>query len=300
MILQKIQRSTTAQQRLVQRVSVILMAFTGSLNMNIAKEVGLARKQVGLWRRRWQESFDALVAIECREPHAALRRMIEEVLSDAPRSGSPGTFSAEQVTQILATACEPPGQSDRPIETWTGRELRDEAIKRGIVESISTSQVNRYLHESELQPHRSKYWLNTTEKDPALFQQQVETVCGTYLEAPELYFQYNTHTVCVDEMTGIQALERNAKTIPMKPGQPERIEFEHATWHVVLDRELARGVGADDRTNHSPDAHRRRFLLAHSRHGRHRLRRGMGVCGGQLEHALQCKPGAIHRRFGRD
>jgi len=25
------------------------------------------------------------------------------------------------------------------------------------------SQVNRYLAEAELQPHRSKYWLNTKE-----------------------------------------------------------------------------------------------------------------------------------------
>ena len=41
-------------------------------------------------------------------------------------------------------------------------------------------------------------------------------------EAPELYFQHHTHTVSVDEMTGIQALERNAATIPMKPGRPAR------------------------------------------------------------------------------
>ena len=177
-----------------------------------------------------------------------LRRTIEDVLSDAPRSGSPGTHSAEQVTQIIALACEPPSQSGRPIETWTGRELADEAIQRPIVESISTSQVNRYLAEADLQPHRSKYWLNTTEKDPEVFEKQVQTVCNTYLEAPELYFQHNTHTVSVDEMTGVQALERNAKTIPMKPGQPARIEFEytrHGTlcltgnWHVVEGQMIA-------------------------------------------------------------
>jgi transposase len=247
-ILQQIMRSTTVAKRLVQRVGVILGGFAGMLNVTIAKESGLARKQVGLWRRRWQQSFDALVAIECRESQAALRRAIEEVLSDAPRGGSPGTFRAEQVTQILALACEPPNQSGRPIETWTGRELGDEVVNRGIVKSISTSQVNRYLAEAELQPHRSKYWLNTTEKDPQLFEHQVQVVCSTYLEAPELYFQYNTHTVSVDEMTGIQALERNAKTIPMEPSQAARIEFEytrHGTlclignWHVVLGQMIA-------------------------------------------------------------
>ena len=83
-ILQQMRRSTTAPQRLVQRVGIILMAFTGALNEDIAEKIGLARKQVGLWRRRWQQSFDALVAIECRESQAALRRSIEDVLSDAP------------------------------------------------------------------------------------------------------------------------------------------------------------------------------------------------------------------------
>ena len=225
-ILQQIIHSTTASQRLVQRARLIVLAFDGMFNRVIASAIVLQRKQVGLWRRRWKQSFDALVAIECRESQAALRRAVEEVLGDAPRSGSSGKFTAEQVTQVLAVACEPADQSGRPIDEWTGRELADELVHRGIVPSISTSQVNRYLAEAELQPHRRKYWLNTTEKDPELFGQQVQVVCQCYLEAPELYFQHHTHTVSVDAMTGVQALERNAKTIPMKPGQPVRIEFE--------------------------------------------------------------------------
>ena len=251
-ILQQIMRSTTAPKRLGQRVSVILLAFAGAFNIAIANSVGLARKQVGLWRRRWQQSFAALVAIECRETHAKLRRAIEDVLSDAPRSGSTGTFTAEQVTQILAVACEPPEQSGRPIDRWTHRELADEVIRRGIVPSISVSQVGRYLAQAELQPHRSKYWLNTKEKDPEIFQQQVQIVCQTYLEAPELYFRENTHTVSVDEMPGIQALERIARTIPMQPAQPVRIEYEykrHGTlclignWDVVLGQMIAPTIG---------------------------------------------------------
>jgi transposase len=247
-ILQQIVRSTTAPQRLVQRARLIVLAFDGMFNRVIADAIGLQRRQVGLWRRRWKQSFDALVAVECRESQAALRRVIEEVLGDAPRSGSSGKFTAEQVTQVLAVACEPADQSGRPIDEWTGRELADELIHRGIVPSISTSQVNRYLAEAELRPHRRKYWLNTTEKDPQSFERQVQIVCTCYLEAPELYFQHHTHTVSVDEMTSVQALERNAKTIPMKPGQPARIEFEytrHGTlclignWHVVLGQMIA-------------------------------------------------------------
>jgi hypothetical protein len=247
-ILEQVHRSTTAAQRLVQRAGVILKAFAGVLNVTIAKDLGLARKQVGLWRRRWQQSFDALVAIECRETHAELRRTIEDLLSDAPRSGSTGSFTAEQVTQIMAVACEPPEQSGRPIDRWTHRELTDEVIRRRIVSSISVSQVGRYLAQAELQPHRSKYWLNSKEKDPEVFEQQVQLVCQTYLEAPELYFQENTHTISVDEMPGIQALERIAKTIPMQPGQPARIEYEYkrygtlcliGNWDVVLGQMIA-------------------------------------------------------------
>ena len=42
-----------------------------------------------------------------------------------------------------------------------------------------------------------------------LFEHQVQVVCQTYLDAPALCFQHHTHTVSVDEMTGIQASERN-------------------------------------------------------------------------------------------
>lgn len=252
-ILRQIRASTTAAQRLILRTGVILMAFAGRLNVTIAQDLGLSRKQVGLWRRRWQQSSDALVAIETHETHAELRRAIEDVLSDAPRSGSPGSFTGEQVTQILATACEPPEQSGRPVDRWTHRELADEVVGRKIVPSISVSQVGRYLAQAELQPHRSKYWLNAKEKDPEVFERQVQIVCQTYLEAPELYFQENTHTVSVDEMPGIQALERIAKTIPMQPGQPTRIEYEykrHGTlclignWDVVLGQMIAPTIRA--------------------------------------------------------
>ena len=242
-ILRKITQSKTISQRLMQRALIVLLAFERRLNDDIADEVRLNRKQVGLWRRRWKESFDALVSIECRETPAKLYRAIEDVLSDAPRAGAFGKFTAEQVTQIMGVSCEPPELSGRPITEWTHRELADEAIQRNIVPSISPRQVGRYLNESALQPHRSKYWLNTTEKDDAVFQTQVEVVCQTWREAPELYFQANTHTVSVDEMPGLQALERVAATIPMKPGQPKRIEYEykrHGTlclignWHVAL------------------------------------------------------------------
>ena len=68
-------------------------------------------------------------------------------------------------------------------------------------------------------PPQSRSWLNTTEKDPERFREQVQTVCETYLEVPAWEKDPQTHTVCIDEMTGLQALERNAPTQAMAPKQ---------------------------------------------------------------------------------
>jgi transposase len=226
-ILRTVCNAPTASSQFRQRASIILLAFEGLSNPAIAEQVGLSRRQVGLWRRRWAIAWNRLIAIECLETRAALRRAIEQVLSDEPRPGAPGKFTPEQVTQILAVACEPPEKSGRPITHWTAHELADEVVQRGIVASISPAQVSRYLKEAAMQPHKSRYWLNTTEKDPQRFQEQVKAVCDTYLEAPELEKTQHTHTVSTDEMTGIQALERIAATKAMIAGKPARIEFEY-------------------------------------------------------------------------
>lgn len=228
-ILKRLCSAKTGAAHLRERASIILLAFSGLKNEQIAAELGMNRQAVGTWRRRWQGDFDKLVAIECTETKAALRRGVIATLSDTRRSGRKMTFTAEQVTQILALACEPPENSGRPITHWTHRELADEAIRRGIVSSISASQVGRYLREAELQPHHSRYWLNAKarESDPEKFRQDVIAVCACYRMAPELCSQFGTHTVCVDEMTGLQALERAAATIPMQRGKAERREFEY-------------------------------------------------------------------------
>jgi transposase len=252
-VLRKMSTATTLAKRLVQRASIILLAFAGLSNEDIARRVGLERHQIGVWRRRWQRAFNNLVRIECTEDAAAaLRHAIETVLTDEPRPGCPGKFTAEQITLLFALACEPPEKSGLPITHWTGAELAAEAVKRGIVESISASQVNRLLREAELRPHRSRYWLNTTEKDPQQFGAQVQIVCACYHDAAQLYFYHDTHTLSIDEMTGIQALERIATTLAMKPGQSERREFEYkrngtltliGNFHVVTGELIAPTLG---------------------------------------------------------
>jgi hypothetical protein len=78
-------------------------------------------------------------------------------------------------------------------------------------------------------------------------------VCGVYRSAIEA--KETTRTVSVDEMTGIQALERIAPSLPMRPGKVERREFEyvrHGTQALIAHFDIVTGkVGrsiADTRT----------------------------------------------------
>lgn len=243
-LLEEFSKSRTLGTCIVQRATIVLLGFTGMLNEDIAPQVGLNRQQVGLWRQRWRDAWDALCVWECTESHR-LREAILDVLADAPRPGAPATFTAQQVSQIVALACEAPKLSGRPIDHWTLRELRDEAIKRNIVTDISVSRIGDFLKQAAVQPHRKKMWLNTTEKDPQKFQAEVENVCRTYLEAPTKAATDGTHTVSVDEATSLQAIERNA---PDKPAQPDHVpkqEFEytrHGTTTLTAGLDVVTGL----------------------------------------------------------
>ena len=98
-ILQTFSRATTAPSRLRQRAAIILLAFDGLRNEDIAARVDLTHRQVGRWRRRWAQAWHQLIDIECCASRAELRRAIDAVLSDEPRGGAPGKFTPEQVTQ---------------------------------------------------------------------------------------------------------------------------------------------------------------------------------------------------------
>jgi len=225
-LLEEFRKSRTLGKCIAQRATIILLGFAGMWNEDIALQVDLNRQQVGLWRQRWRDAWDALCVWECTEPHR-LREAIVDVLSDAPRPGAPATFTAGQVSQIVALACESPKLSGRPIDHWTLRELRDEAIQRKIVTAISASRIGRFLQQAAVQPHRKKMWLNTTENDPQKFQAEVENVCRTYLEAPAKAAADGAHTVSVDEATSLQAIERNAPDKPAQPGRVPKQEFEY-------------------------------------------------------------------------
>jgi hypothetical protein len=145
-ILETIVASKTAAVRLVQRAQIILLGFQKKENQTISDIVDLNPLQVGVWRKRWKEKWEHLIQVECRDTAAALRRAIEEVLSDLPRKGRKATFTTEQQAAVVAIACEDPDkESQRPISRWTQQEIANEAIQRGVVPSISASTVGAFL-----------------------------------------------------------------------------------------------------------------------------------------------------------
>lgn len=130
------------EQRLALRAKILLALDQGHSVSETARDLKIVRNTVKKWRDRWGAAQEHLSQAP---DEAAFERLALAVLSDAARSGKPAEFTPEQITQIVALACEPPQQSGRAITHWTHRELADEAIKRGIVEKISPRSAGRFL-----------------------------------------------------------------------------------------------------------------------------------------------------------
>jgi len=148
-ILEKISRQTTSSIREVERSKLILLLLTGKSNTAIEDEYGFSWEKAKRWRYRWKDFEQVMTEVENREKKEGMEYDLEQeirlCLSDAPRPGGPNKISAEQYCQILGVALEDPKKSGRPISHWTLNELTDEIQKRGIVSSISRSQVGSFL-----------------------------------------------------------------------------------------------------------------------------------------------------------
>jgi len=131
-------RHTTGQQK-AQRARIILKAAEGKNNADIARELNQSIDMVRLWRRRWHE----LEPLDWGDLSAGER------LDDLPRPGAPARLTTDQLCQIEQVACEAPEQAGRPISQWTGREIADELVARGIVETISARHAARLLKKGD-------------------------------------------------------------------------------------------------------------------------------------------------------
>jgi putative transposase len=133
--LKKLVKRHNVAQQIALRGQIVLAAGAGKNNSQIARDQQVSLDMVRLWRQRWLD----LQPIPLAELNA------EERLEDLPRPGAPARITAEQRCQIEALACEKPEEAERPISHWTGREIADELMKRGIVEQISARHAGRLL-----------------------------------------------------------------------------------------------------------------------------------------------------------
>ncbi len=144
--LEKLLNRRSTPQQIALRAKIILLADKGKNNRDIGRELNLSRFMARRWRNRWLELSERSVPVI-------------ERLQDEERSGTPAKFSMEQVVELFALACSEPEDYGRPISDWTARELAQEMVKQGIVESISPRHVGRLLEEAQIKPHQSRYWL---------------------------------------------------------------------------------------------------------------------------------------------
>lgn len=131
--LERLERRHATAQHIARRARIILRAAAGESNSAIARQVELDVDTVRAWRSHWNRT-------QAREELSVGQR-----LADQPRPGRHPTFTAEQVCRIVALTCEAPEISGRPITQWTGREIADEAVRRGIVERISPRHASRLV-----------------------------------------------------------------------------------------------------------------------------------------------------------
>ena len=103
-------------------------------------------------------------------------------------------------------------------------------MRRGIVPTISHTTISLILRRADLQPHRSRYW--KTPKLDAEFVERASKVLWCYEMVDRLH-EEGELLVCFDEKPNLQALERAKPTVPIKPGQIERQEFEYVRHGTV-------------------------------------------------------------------
>jgi transposase len=165
-------RSSTSEQRLVERARVVLLAAAGMGSRAIGRELGCARGVVSKWRLRF-----------ARERLAGL--------ADAPRSGKPRTYGEATDRRILARLDRPPPAG---FARWSApllaRELGD----------VSDQYVWRFLRAQRIDLAGRKSWCLSSDPE---FAAKAADIIGLYLAPPD-----QAVVLAVDEKPAIQALER--------------------------------------------------------------------------------------------
>ena len=224
--LERWKRRPTTAQALALRSRIILRCSEGKTNTVVAGEIGLAKQAVGKWRARFIE-----------------RRL--DGLLDEPRPGGPRSITDTDVERVVTLTLE---TTPADATHWSTRSM---AARTG----LSQSAISRIWRAFALQPHRTETFKLSS--DP-LFIEKVRDIVGLYLNPPQ-----RALVLCVDEKSQIQALDRTAPLLPMRPGQIERRTHDyrrHGTTSLfaALDVKTGEVIGACHRRHRSTEF--RRFL----------------------------------------
>jgi transposase len=188
----------------------VLLAAQGVPNAEIARRVGVSRPTVIQWRNRYEAGGIS-------------------ALGDLDRSGRPPVI--DDVAVVVATVQAPPEALG--VTHWSARLL-------GKHLGISFASVARIWREWNLQPWRRETFKFST--DPEL-DAKVRDVVGLYLNPPD-----KAVVVCIDEKSQIQALDRTAPILPIRPGLPEKATHDyvrHGTTTLFAALEVATGKVTD-------------------------------------------------------
>jgi transposase len=205
--LTRLTRSSSVRAGLAQRARIVLLAAQGESNTAIAERVGVTRPTVIGWRERYETAG-------------------VDGLADEPRSGRPRSVDHAKI--VAATLKPPPRRYG--VTHWSSRLL-------GRHLGIGDATVARAWREYGVQPWRAQTFKFST--DPELVG-KVTDVVGLYLAPPQ-----DAIVLCVDEKSQIQALDRTAPILPMRPGLPERRThdyYRHGTTTLFAALEIATGT----------------------------------------------------------
>lgn len=159
---------------------------------------------------------------------------------DEPRPGTSHKLSDQDVECVLALTLE---SIPADATHWSTRSMAKRA-------GLSRASIHRLWQAFSLAPHRSETF--KLSKDP-LFIGKVRDIVGLYLAPPE-----RAVVLCVDEKNQIQALDRTAPPLPMRPGQVERRTYDYArhgttSLFAALDTKTGKLIGQTQRCHRSKE-----------------------------------------------
>jgi transposase len=208
--LESLTRSSSVRAGTAQRARIVLLASDGLANAEIARRVGVTRQTVIDWRERYRVAGIG-------------------GLEDRVRSGRPRVIDDAAV--VVETLTPPPQRLG--VTHWSARLLADHL-------GISFASVARIWREWKLQPWRRETFKFST--DPQL-EAKIRDVVGLYLNPPD-----KAIVLSIDEKSQVQALDRTAPILPLRPGLPERATHDyvrHGTATLFAALEVATGKVTD-------------------------------------------------------